>query len=1212
METKRLPRLRHCGVALLVVLGVLAVLALLATTFATLQATERHVSRNYLDTVRARLAAESGFEHAVASLQQSLARPFPDPRLPETRTWVYFGSELKRTNPPKPQTPLEIARNPSFPYLDQGIQDPSRSDAVPKQIRIEGTPTGFSGSVGGTYGVHGDLFSLRVEDLSGRIYVNDGIDQGSAGSVSQNLRRILDCLGQVIGCAGLGGLIVDRRPPQGYRTAADLERALPADVATKALPFLTVAGWVDSGVANPVPLSAAQLRDYPIKYHRGNPPLFRQGRGVDVWGKRVPGDLVAFPTPGDGPLAHAVYAMDELNPQWIELVSRAPVNVNQASREVLIALLSDLQGFFISYRRRNNIEPAHVGGYWYPAITHTFSPAGWPALQVPTEGDEYGFLYKTLPFKYVAGTTSGGDWVDAARVAQEIVDCRERRGDYANVPFGGPFKTWRQFNAFCDNLVRIKVLEDRRPIFYDYQSSGPDVVKPGNITGYGPLVASDYERQWASQALADLLKANFNPNLHLNELNPDANLHLLVDKTDLFVNSTEFIFTPTGFYEIESIGRILRPVRGEDTFQAPDCEVVAVAKIKAGIQLFEIHRETSQSRFARGKATPSQGTRATNSGASLEVGPEPDNGPAPLENEWDGYIALPTIGGLKIPKAPGEALRTPERAAESGESIGVHFQYDFDCYHHADGIREELSRVERAGEAVMNFPDPSESHGGPYDPLQGGPGHHRLSRSFRMPGAGSGTAAPPSLSPYGPLDLRVDGGYVERHAAPAWWISPKSFAPNMKEMNVVTSFWVKPSYPPDRSGKPRLLVNASRRAPHDGPRGGVSVIDQAGFLLLFNAGHENAPSDPSMSENMTLCGEPQWWDPKLFHYGHEPFRPQSFIFGRGYGKVIFDPTHPRFYDTCQVTVNHQGHADSDQRSYFREHRWTHLTLVSRTRPLEGGSSGGWANAYDPPRWTMILVNGRQLKGTMETLFLQDGYNNGDANTDFTVHRNGDRNSIRFGMPSQVTSDGPFSGNFSCDATIDEFMLWNSSNGDARQKAVRGYLDGRYAKPLRQTEDPLASEGVFISAEIDLPPAARGLPPPASGPGSGAGLTTTVPSSQRELIGIACTAYGEDSSDPAMKVTDEATGAAQPVRILTYLKLGSQLSGPYREDAFTPTSVRLPDGEKFQYLVRFEIGGLDGKSILLTTPVVDDVTLYVKPAGGARTLYYHMDLVGGGL
>jgi hypothetical protein len=1181
---------RNRGAILIVVLGVLSLLALLATAFANLQSTERRVSRNYLNTVRARLVAESGIETAAARLLERLDSPFPDPRLPETREWIYYGDELDRSRPARPEAALERAKNPSFAVT-------AGSGGRPRQVMVDGTPVGVSGTTGGSYGRNGDVFSLRVRDLSGLIHVNDGLAQGADGSVSQNLRRVLNRLGDVVGGPGLGDRIVSRRPPIGYRSIGELRNVLAAEEFRKAAPFLTTIAWADRGVAQPVPLSASHLRDYPVTYYRGkSDPVYRFGRGVDWQGRRVPGDLAAAPPDPAAPSSDAVFAMDELNPQWIEIVERAPVNVNAAPREVLIALLADLQGFFLSYRRRNNLLSS-VGGYWFTRLHHTHSPEG--ALEVASEGDEYGFLMKTVPFKFLgSGTTPPGDWVDAARVAQEIVDCRERRGLYAQLPFGGPFKTWRQFNAFCDHLVEAGVLEDRRPIFFDYAPTGPDVVKGGNITGYGPLVPSDYERHRASQALADVLKANFNPNLHLNELNPDANLHLLVDKTDLFVNSTEFLFTPTGYFEIESIGRILRPAAGDDSFQAPGNETEAFSKIVATVQLYEPYRETSQRDFARGSVTPRRGPRPTNSGRSLEIGPEPDNGPAPLENEWDGYIALPTIGGNDVAKAPGAAVPTPERPAERGETIGVHFQYDFDAYRHADGIREDLARVQRPGENVLNFPDPSESHGGPYDPLHDTPGRHRLARSFRL----SPSSPEPALPVSAPLDLRVDGGYIERHASPAWWISKESFSRNMRDMNIVASFWVKPSYPPDRSGKPRLLFNSIR---DNDPKDWFQR--KAYLMLMQNAGHENTPGDPAPSEGLSLCGERQWWDPKSLYYGFAPFRPQSLILGRGYGdsaaqKVGDAVMHPpKYYATCQSVVNHESHPNCSEKSVFSEHHWTHVVVLTRSRPDVYIGGDGWYPAYDPPQWTSLLVNGKLLPGTRETMLNQGfvGGDEGDRHVDFSVHFAGDQNSVRFGAPSQVTSAGPFRPNYSCDATIDEFFLWNDSSSGIQQKAMSVWFQGRYAKPLQQSEDPESSEGVFVSQELDLARPARYLAPPVGG------TTQTNPKEGREVLGIACSVYGENASDPELYVTDAATDRRLPVHVTTYLKSAGGRSGPFRKDEFSSASLRLRAGEKLQYLVRIEIEGLSSKTILLTTPVVDDVTLYLSPPGGRRYLTYFL-------
>ena len=102
---------------------------------------------------------------------------------------------------------------------------------------------------------------------------------------------------------------------------------------------------------------------------------------------------------------------------------------------------------------------------------------------------------------------------------------------HAALPFGGPFKTWAQFHAFCDHLARTAILSDDR-------------------------FPEEHCRRQGSQALADVLKANFNPNFTPNEINPDRNLYLMVDKTDLIVNSTEFCFLPTGYFQVNALGRI--------------------------------------------------------------------------------------------------------------------------------------------------------------------------------------------------------------------------------------------------------------------------------------------------------------------------------------------------------------------------------------------------------------------------------------------------------------------------------------------------------------------------------------------------------------------------------------------------------------------------------------------------------------------------------
>lgn len=48
----------------------------------------------------------------------------------------------------------------------------------------------------------------------------------------------------------------------------------------------------------------------------------------------------------------------------------------------------------------------------------------------------------------------------ASAVSDEIFACREGKGTYASTEFGGRFRIWSQFNAFCDDLVKRRIISD--------------------------------------------------------------------------------------------------------------------------------------------------------------------------------------------------------------------------------------------------------------------------------------------------------------------------------------------------------------------------------------------------------------------------------------------------------------------------------------------------------------------------------------------------------------------------------------------------------------------------------------------------------------------------------------------------------------------------------------------------------------------------------
>jgi hypothetical protein len=1165
------------GIALIVVLGVLVLLSLLAAAFATLSGTEARTARNYLDTVRARLVAQSGVEAAVARLDELLER----------------GTLLTETD----WVPLE------------------------RPIRVNGVDLRPAGILESTsYARRGDFYTLRITDANARINVNDGVAWGPDHPVSRNLRRLLNVLGAQPGVdlADLGDRVLSARPPSGYADMADVVRAVGEDRVRE---FLTVRSWSDPNVCQPTPLSpeAARSPAYPPGCGRlpgGAADRFRYGHQKNSRGEPIDAPLLFFdPDQGD-PAHNAVWGRDSLVPRWIEIVTRSPVNVNTARREVLVALLVDLEGFFLVERRRGVSEtpdgvasPCQSPGGAY----------GWTALRYGYDGrlsagDECGFLYRTLPFVGPGGRSSNG--IPAAAIVDEILACRSRLPspripalDYAAAPFGGPFRTWAQFGRFVDRLVEEGLIaETRTDWFWDVDASGSRLPAPLQLRA-------------ASQAIGDVLKANFNPNLHLNELNPDRALFTHVDKTDLLVHSTEFSFTPMGAFEIESVGRIVRPIDGgDDAAAASDNEVVATRTIVAQVRLFDAVRETSQAQFAGGTFGPKKGPLETNNNGGVESGPEPDNGPAPAENRAEGYLQLPTIGS-NFPKGerkpPGElwttlsdpswypgAKATPPGGIHLGSSVHAHFQLDHVAHHHAsrnfltspptwDGFR----LPQGAWQTVFgrrcclnrNWEDRTESIPGPYGPVDAGRAgasrRYGLARSEPDDGA--------------PGDLRLDGAYVERGSAFGYWID-ENWSFNVNEGTA--AFWLKPAFFPEQTGKRRTLLSMGRI--HSAAR---DRMNPSPFALYFVP-----PNGDGEGRGPNYFGGPGLFRPAslAFGYGFSTKSGYNWEVGGSGGPDDHATSHGAVFSP---TLNHEGHGpdnhdrfvgDDGRFNSLRAHEWTHVAVawnIPRNRLPTADS-------------LRIYVNGRILPGSLGEPHLLPEQGQPFAQTPrWATHAQqvlipgvpGARwckNSIRLGgEPSMLIDalgpDGLYPGNYTADATFDEFYLWLDRspgwNGGV-WGAQTLWNRGRYYRP--DDHDP--EDARFVSRPIDLsPPRARTLPPP----GPPAASVTGV-----RVLGLAWTEWAEAYDRDGAKMLDHSAAPPRDLRpeggtfAHLYLELDGAWHGPFRKDGWSPlrgasgpTPV-LADPAHVRYAVKLTLGGPSTPgTILLASPVVDDVTLYFR-------------------
>ncbi len=1150
------------GAALIVVLGTLAVLALTAVTFTTLAGVERSVSRNYLDHVRARLLAQSGVETALARLRSD---------------------------------------------LDRGALPETSAEAV----------TGAMGSA--TYAPGGDRFSVRVVDASSQINVNDGAAWGPDHAVSRNLRRLLNILGAqaTVDVPFLGDKTLDGRPRTGYASKLDLMRALSYDREAfgRVRDFVTVASWSDPNVALPVPLSAETAGLYPAA---GAPPVTRRGHQRNFRGEPVRAPLLFFDPDNPDPCHNAVWGRDSLNPGWIEIVSRSPVNVNAARREVLMALLTDLEGFFLVERRREppSLAPAAGspcgspgGAYAWTALRYTYDASG-------NEGDECGLLYRTWPLVGPGGRHAAG--LPAERVVEEILACREGRPspgiaglDYARVPFGGPFRTWAQFGLFTDELARGGVLADPRAEFYwDWDASGAR--RPG----------SDVQLRVAAQAIADVLKANFNPNLHLNEINPDRNLFAHVDKTDLLANSTEFCFTPMGVFEIESEGRVVRP--GDET--------TALARCGAVFRLYDARRETSQAQFSAGEFAERRGGPETNNNRSLECGPEPDNGAAPSENRWEGYVRLSTVGSNltgRARKPAGELWTTltdpawypgakpsPPGGAHLGSAMHAHFQLDHAAHHHGsrngftsppfwDGFRVPQGAWQtvfgRRACLNRNWGDEGEALPGPYGPVD----------ATRVPGSDYRLArSAPEARPCAPSDLRLDGAYVERDSSFGYWID-ENLSFNFNEG--AAAFWIKPGFFPETTGKRRTLLSAGRYHAHE-----AGLLNPSPFALFFVPPHPGSESAAP-----------------LYAAGIDRLRPASLAFGfglssrTGYSWEMTGQAAPEKNASAHAfvygpTMNHEGHGDG-RPSWIRGHEWTHVGVtwnIPRDRPLDADSA-------------RLYVNGRVLPGTVGMPHRYAGAEEGEPfrrTPSWTVHSlqalvSGQprwcKNSIRLGGEPSLLFDLPregalFPANFSADATFDEFYLWLD-----RSPAYNGGLwgiqtlwnRGRFHRP----DDRRPEDARFTSRPLDLGgPPPRALPPPAGAPGGEIQIGV-----EKRMIADAWTEIAEDydraggasmrpkgydfSVAPPRELRPEAgpdaNGFAAATAADLWVEADGAWYGPYRDERWSPVRapggapLRLLDASRVRTAAKLKSGGPRATgTILLASPVLDDVTLFFDSGG----------------
>lgn len=657
---RRLPE-RERGATLLISICILTLLFVFSMAFVRLVNFERTASANYTDSVRARMLARAGIERAIVEMQRIAGRRhYSHPGMPTTKVlpadtmgdaWSYSDND-PAVDCPQPATydpltkqfkvagrifPLDIhsTRTPSFRLVDTRT--------------FYGAPLVYSGKLGESYAGGVDIYKLKVFDTARMLDLNHP-DQVAARRMLKNLLYAALNPGITQGQAAvLANAIIDRRPPSGFKSKAEIESIL-----------LNPPSGSGTGISPDT--YRRKLRDLITVY------AWRDEKVIRPWAQNsIAGDITAdlnTTTTGAGvSLVEPAQRILTLSP------ARAPININTAPREVLIAMFADAR-----------------------AVTERFGVFGIGYTGAERIAD--AIIARRTGLPPYTGTSSGSP-----------------------TTLGGPFRTWNEFERFVDTLNTSSASEFPRTISAGLtnESAMPVGAAPhkwrsessannssflaggGGVAGNrkSPILKALLDD---NQGCKDLIKAIANPNTMVSKFGMAPNhggglisfnggnvrIPRLVDKSDITSLTTEGCFDAMGIFEVTAIGMVMIPEENPTTA----LRLVAAQTEQKVVKIYDVFRLTTQQDFEANRAFMVAGDfiEAKDKGWGYETAPnkasvhglnKPAYGPAPTRPGfvgWPGLVTWPTYsldrndlvdtGGNPLP--PGIAYAAPQGSSASG------------------------------------------------------------------------------------------------------------------------------------------------------------------------------------------------------------------------------------------------------------------------------------------------------------------------------------------------------------------------------------------------------------------------------------------------------------------------------------------------------------------------------------------------------------------
>jgi hypothetical protein len=560
-------RPRERGTMLLIAIAVLTLLSIIAVTFAALMRLERKATENFRNAAGAEMLVDSGTSAVIAMLRGGALWDGHTDLSNRQSPWLY-GSRTSRGD----------LRYGGLEPLDR-LQNPENSSLT---LELGASYAGAESK---------DRFRTKVIDCNSQIYLNGEQD---------TLAQMLDNLGQAIrnnpelkynplysGPRMTGKQITGREilrfrsrlPGRRFQSKSQLQDLIGGENYKLLADFVTAEAWV-------------------------NPHTVRSTDG------RQPVRLLLD---GDDALLTSVNNQRQANPNVegaprVSFEPRAPINVNTAPREVLIACLAGIGGRRAFPYTEVQVQQFENMNRGVIDVDGTLPPTNEEIslVQVPV------WVYST-PLTVEQATD----------IADRIISSRKTR----------PFKVWRSsdlgepgFEDFIDALPEtvfppassITVINPRdpggrykSPLLSGNEGSGRifglghDPNERGARRAAGLPVSN--QNAWYFDMMRDTLKANFNPNARLNKFNPNLPAYVTVDKANLVKlgnngtdrndvvvgHTTEFCFDSRGIYEVTAFAEMLV---GES--QAA-LETYAETKRRSVVRIFDTIQHTTQRQFER-------------------------------------------------------------------------------------------------------------------------------------------------------------------------------------------------------------------------------------------------------------------------------------------------------------------------------------------------------------------------------------------------------------------------------------------------------------------------------------------------------------------------------------------------------------------------------------------------------------------------------------